>query len=280
MGLRIATNTMALNAQRRLGITRGNLDRSLEKLASGNRINHAGDDAAGLAISENLRAQIRGMGQARRNSSDGISMVQVAEGGLNEVSNMLIRMRELGIQAASDTIGDVERQFTDREFQALKQEIDRIANGTIYNGTSMLNGSAGIFEIQVGTHNNPILDRVVFNGERSDASLDALRLGGESVATKPGAQLSLAVIDDALVRVNSVRADLGALQNRLQSTLNNLAIQSENMSAANSRIRDTDMAEETSELTKQNILMQAGVSVLGQVNQTNQIAMKLLNNMG
>lgn len=280
MGLRIATNTMALNAQRRLGITRMQLDKSLEKLASGNRINHAGDDAAGLAISENLRAQIRGMAQARRNSSDGISMVQVAEGGLNEVSNMLIRMRELGIQAASDTVGDVERQFTDREFQALKQEIDRIANGTIYNGTSMLNGSAGIFEIQVGTHNNPILDRVVFNGERSDASLDALRLGGESVATKAGAQLSLAVIDDALVRVNSVRADLGALQNRLQSTSNNLAIQEENMAAANSRIRDTDMAEETSELTKQNILMQAGVSVLGQVNQTNQSAMKLLNGLG
>jgi flagellin len=263
MGLRIATNTTALNAQRTLGITRTNLDRSLEKLASGSRINHAGDDAAGLAISENLRAQIRGMRQAKRNALDGVSLIQVSEGGLNEISNMLIRLRELAIQAASDTIGDTERQFADREFQSLKQEIDRIANVTAFNGTPLLNGKAGIFEIQVGTHNNPILDRVVYNGERSDASLDSLKLGGESVATKQGSQLSLAVIDDSLIRVNSIRADLGAMQNRLQSTINNLSITDENLSAANSRIRDADMAEEVSEMTKQNILMQSGISVLG-----------------
>jgi flagellin len=139
-----------------------------------------------------------------------------------------------------------------------------------------LNGKAGIFEIQVGTHNNPILDRIVYNGERSDASLDALKLGGESVATKQGSQLSLAVVDDALIRVNSVRADMGALQNRLQSTINNLAISDENLSAANSRIRDTDFAEEVSEQTKNNILMQSGISVLGQANTTNQGALKLL----
>jgi flagellin len=141
-----------------------------------------------------------------------------------------------------------------------------------------LNGKAGIFEIQVGTHNNPILDRIVYNGERSDASVDALKLGGESVSTKQGAQLSLAVIDDALIRVNSIRADLGAMQNRLQSTINNLAISDENLSTANSRIRDTDMAEEVSEMTKQNVLMQAGISVLGQANATNQSALKLLTN--
>lgn len=276
MGLRIATNTTALNAQRVMGITRMNLDKSLERLASGSRINHAGDDAAGLAISENLRAQVRGIRQAKRNGLDGISLIQVSEGGLNEVGNMLIRLRELAIQSASDTIGDVERQFTDREFQALKQEIDRIANVTQFNGTPLLNGKAGIFEIQVGTKNNPILDRVVYNGERSDASLDALKLGGESTATKQGAQLSLAVIDDALIRVNSIRADLGALQNRLQSTINNLAISDENLSSANSRIRDTDLAEEVSEMTKQNILMQAGVAVLGQANNTNSSALKLL----
>jgi len=276
MGLRIATNTTALNAQRVMAITRANLDKSLEKLASGSRINHAGDDAAGLAISENLRAQIRGLRQARRNGQDGVSLIQVSEGGLNEISNILIRMRELSIQAASDTVGDVERQFTDREFQSLKQEIDRIANVTEFNGTPLLNGKAGIFEIQVGTHNNPILDRVVYNGERSDASLDAMKLGGESTATKQGAQLSLAVIDDALVRVNSIRADLGAMQNRLQSTIANLQISDENLSAANSRIRDTDMAEEVSEMTKNNILMQSGISVLGQANQTNSAALKLL----
>jgi flagellin len=259
-----------------MAITRNNLDKSLEKLASGSRINHAGDDAAGLAISENLKAQIRGMRQAKRNAQDGVSLIQVSEGGLNEVSNILVRLRELAIQAASDTIGDTERQFTDREYQSLKQEIDRIANVTAFNGTPLLNGKAGIFEIQVGTQNNPILDRVVYNGERSDASLDALKLGGESVATKQGAQLSLSVIDDALIRVNSIRADLGALQNRLQSTINNLAITDENLSAANSRIRDTDMAEEVSEMSKQNILMQAGISVLGQANSTNNSALQLL----
>lgn len=277
MGLRISTNTSALNAQRTMAQTRLALDKSLEKLSSGSRINHAGDDAAGLAISENLRAQIRGLRQAKRNAQDGVSLIQVSEGGLNEISNILIRLRELSIQAASDTIGDTERQFTDREYQALKQEVDRIANVTAFNGTPLLNGKAGIFEIQVGVQNNPILDRVVYNGERSDASLDALKLGGESVATKQGAQLSLAVIDDALIRTNSIRADLGALQNRLQSTINNLAISDENLSAANSRIRDTDFAEEVSEMTKNNILMQSGISVLGQANQTNTAALKLLS---
>jgi flagellin len=276
MGLRIATNVTSLNAQRQMAITRLNLDRSLEKLASGSRINHAGDDAAGLAISENLRAQLRGMRQAKRNAQDGLSLMQVSEGGLNEISNMLIRLRELSVQAASDTIGDTERQFTDREFQSLKQEIDRIANMTSFNGTPLLNGKVGILEIQVGTHNNPILDRVTYNGERADATLDALKLGGESLATKQGAQLSLTVIDDALIRVNSIRADLGAMQNRLQSTINNLAVTDENLATANSRIRDTDMAEEVSEMTKQNILMQAGISVLGQANSTNSHALKLL----
>lgn len=276
MGLRIATNVTSLNAQRQMAITRMNLDKSLERLASGSRINHAGDDAAGLAISENLRAQVRGLRQAKRNAQDGVSLIQVSEGGLNEISNMLIRLRELAIQAASDTIGDTERQFTDREFQSLKQEIDRIANMTAFNGTPLLNGKAGIFEIQVGTHNNPILDRVVYNGERADASLDSLKLGGESVATKQGAQLTLSVVDDALVRVNSIRADLGAMQNRLQSTINNLAITDENLTTANSRIRDTDMAEEVSEMTKQNILMQAGTAVLSQANNTNSHALKLL----
>ncbi len=276
MSLRIGTNVTALNAMRQMSVTRANLDRSLERMASGSRINHAGDDAAGLAISENLRAQIRGYRQAKRNAMDGVSLIQVSEGGLNEISNIVVRLRELAIQAASDTIGDTERQFADREFQSLKQEVDRIANVTSFNGTPLLNGKSGIFEIQVGVQNNPILDRIVYNGERADASLDSLKLGGESVATKQGAQLSLAVIDDSLIRVNGIRADLGAMQNRLQSTINNLAITDENLSSANSRIRDTDMAEETSELTKQNILMQSGISVLGQANQTNQAALKLL----
>jgi flagellin len=276
MGLRIATNVTAINAQRQMAKTRRHLDKALEQLASGSRINSAGDDAAGLAISESLRAQIRGLRQAKRNAQDGISLIQVSEGGLNELSEILIRLRELAIQAASDTIGDTERQFIDREFQSLKQEIDRIANVTQYNGIPLLNGRAGIFEIQVGIHNNPILDRVVYNGERADASLDALKLGGESVATKQGSQLGLTVIDDALIRVNAIRSDLGAIQNRLQSTVNNLAVNVENLESANSRVRDTDIAEAVSELTKRNILMQAGIAVLGHANNTNQAALKLL----
>ncbi len=276
MGLRINTNVASLAAMRTLNNTKNALDGSLERLSSGSRINRAGDDAAGLAISENLKASIRGFRQAKRNAQDGISLIQVTEGGLNEVSNMIVRLRELAIQAASDTIGDKERSFTDREFQALKSEMQRIADSTSFNGTEVLNGSAGIFEIQVGIHNNPMADRVVYNAESSNVTLETLGLVGESVATKIGAQTSLASLDNALYRVNSVRADLGAMQNRLQSTINSLAISDENLSAANSRIRDADLAQEVSEMTKNNILMQSGISVLGQANNQSQMALKLL----
>jgi len=276
MGLRINTNVASLAAMRTLNNTKNSLDGNLERLSSGSRINRAGDDAAGLAISENLKASIRGFRQAKRNAQDGISLIQVTEGGLNEVSNMIVRLRELSIQAASDTIGDKERSFTDREFQALKSEMQRIADSTSFNGTQVLNGSAGIFEIQVGIHNNPMSDRVVYNAEGSNVTLETLGLVGESVATKIGAQTSLASLDNALYRVNSVRADLGAMQNRLQSTINSLSISDENLSAANSRIRDADLAQEVSEMTKNNILMQAGISVLGQANNQSQVALKLL----
>ncbi|MEO5971616.1 MAG: flagellin [Bdellovibrionia bacterium] len=276
MGLRVNTNVASINGQRHLVITKTELDRSLERLASGNRINHASDDAAGLAISENLRASIRGMRQAKRNSQDGVSLVQVSEGGISEVTSILIRLRELAIQAASDTIGNVERGYVDREFQSLKQEVERVANVTEFNNTPLLNGRAGIMEIQVGIRNNAFLDRIVFNGEKSDVTLEALQLSGESVATKQSAQLSLAAIDGGINRVNSIRAELGALQNRLQSTINSQMVSDENMSAANSRIRDTDMAEEISEMTKANILMQSGVAVLGHANATSSLALKLL----
>ncbi len=276
MGLRIATNVTALNGLRQIASTKLNLDKSLERLASGSRINHAGDDAAGLAISENLRSSIQGIRQAKRNAQDGISLIQVSEGGINEVSNILIRLRELGIQAASDTISDTERQFADREFQSLKQELDRIANGTEFNGIPLLNGKAGIFEIQVGLRNNPILDRIIYDGTKSDTTLENLKLAAESVATKQGSQLTLSALDDALIHVNSVRADLGALQNRLQSTINSQSILYENLSTANSRIRDSDMAEEVSEMTKYNILVQSGVAVLGHANNNISAALKLL----
>ena len=277
MGLRIATNIPALAAMRTLSNTKNSLDGTLERLSSGSRINRAGDDAAGLAISENLRAQIRGMRQAKRNAQDGVSLIQVSEGGLNEISNMIIRLRELAIQAASDTIGDKERGFTDREFQALKSEIQRVSDTTSFNGNPLLNGRAGVFEIQVGTGNNPLADRLTYNAETANVTLDALGMVGESVATKVGAQTSLAALDEALIRVNSVRADLGAMQNRMQSTINSLAISDENLSAANSRIRDADLASEVSDMTKSNILMQAGISVLGQANNQAQAALKLLS---
>jgi flagellin len=266
-----------MSAMRTLGNTKQTLDSTLERLSSGSRINRAGDDAAGLAISENLRASIRGFRQAKRNAQDGISLVQVSEGGLNEISNMIIRLRELAIQAASDTIGDRERSFTDREFQALKSEIQRVAESTSFNGNPLLNGKAGVFEIQVGIQNSPINDRITYNAETANVTSEALGIVGESVASKVGAQTTLSVLDDALMKVNSVRADLGAMQNRLQSTTNSLAISDENLSAANSRIRDADLAHEVSEMTKGNILMQAGISVLGQANQQASSALKLLS---
>lgn len=276
MALVITTNVASLNAQKNLVGTTRAMDQSLARLSSGYRINQAADDAAGLAISENLRAQIRGLGQANRNANDGISLVQVAEGGLNEVSNMLIRLRELGVQAASDTIGDTERKFLDVEYQQLKQEIQRIAEVTTFNGYDLLNGTGGIMDIQVGINNDPFKDRISFNTSAANSTLEALGVMAESVATKEQAQNSLDVVDTAMVSVNAMRANFGAMQNRLQSTTNNLLIANENISAANSRIRDTDVAAESAELTRNTILKQAGISVLGQANQAQQMALKLL----
>lgn len=281
MGLRINTNVPSLIAQRNLRTTRGHLDRTLERLSSGSKINHAGDDAAGLAISESFRAQLRGLGQAERNAQDGISLVQVAEGAMAEISNILIRMRELGVQAASDTIGQTERQFLEVEYQQLLEEIDRIAQSTEYNRVPLLNGTAATFEVQVGTRNNPVIDRIrLFDSNAADVNVVALGINLASVADKTSAQNSLGAVDNALQSVTAIRAEFGAMQNRLQSVVNNIMISRENIAAANSRIRDTDMAEETSELTKQQILMQSGVSVLGQANTTIKTALQLLGQGG
>lgn len=276
MGLRIATNVNALNAQKSLYMTNANMNRSMARLSSGYRINQAADDAAGLAISENLKAQIRGLRQANRNANDGISLVQIAEGSLNEVSNMLVRLRELGVQASSDTIGDTERKFLDVEYQQLKSEVQRVTESTQYNGRELLNGSGGVIDIQVGTNNDSFKDRISFDSGAANATLDALGLTAEGLTSKQAAQVSLGVIDTAMTSVNAIRANFGAMQNRLQSTSNNLLIFDENMSAANSRIRDTDVAQESSEMTRNQIMLQAGMSVLGQANQVNQLALKLL----
>ena len=277
MGLRIATNVQALAAQRSLGTNHELQNRALERLSSGSRINRAGDDAAGLAISEKLKASIRSMKQATRNANDGISMVQVAEGAMNETSNILIRMRELSIQAASDTIGDTERGFVNKEVQALKSEIDRIGNSTEFNGTKLLNGEGPSLDIQVGIKNDPMNDRFQYMTGAFSAKVDALGLNNVSTETKESAQNNLMALDAAITHINENRSSLGALQNRLGSTINGLQVYRENLEGANSRIRDTDMAEETSELTKQNILTQANMSVLAQANQNPQLALKLLS---
>ena len=276
MGLRIATNVQSMNAQRNLAASNEKQASSLNKLSSGQRITKAGDDAAGLAISEKLKGSIRSMQQANRNANDGISLIQTAEGGINEVSNILLRLRELSVQAASDTIGDVERSFTDKEFQQLKSEISRISQVTKFNGRSLLNGTGETLDFQVGIENNPENDRLQYSTSLTDVTLGKLGLSETGVGNKAKAQENLAFIDSAIQQVNENRASLGALQNRLSSTVNNLGVATENLSAANSRIRDADLASETSELTKQSILAQAGTAVLAQANSSQNQALKLL----
>jgi len=280
MGFRIMTNISSVTGQRHMRNTRRLLDQSLERLSSGYRINKAGDDAAGLAISEKIRAKVRGLAQAQRNANDGISLIQVAEGGLNEIQNILIRMRELGVQSASDTIGPKERGYLDNEYQALKAETDRIANSTDFNGTQLLDGTGGTLDIQVNTGGENLLgvDRISFDAFKADANVDKLGLTDQNIDTKGGAQGTLAVIDGAIDYISSLRGDLGAIQNRLTSTINNIGISVENLSAANSRIKDVDIAEESSELTRNNILMQSGTSVLMQANQVPKMALQLLQN--
>ncbi|WP_417337093.1 flagellin [Halobacteriovorax marinus] len=276
MGLRINTNVQSLAAQRSLGNVKEEQGANLEKMASGSRINKASDDAAGLAISEKLKANIRGSQQAKRNAGDGISMIQTAEGGLNEVSNILVRLRELSVQAASDTVGDQERQFSDLEFQNLVQEVDRIAGSTKFNGRDLLTGEGETADFQVGIMNDDFNDRISYRPQDSAATADSIGIAGLSVGSKEGAQENLENIDAALNKINGNRANLGALQNRLQSTISNLDVKTENLSSANSRIRDTDIAQTSSELTKANILTSASTSVLAQANSSQNAALKLV----
>ena len=276
MGLRISTNIAAINAQRNLSSSQTNIQSSLEKLSSGSRINKAADDAAGLAISENLKAQIRSTRQASRNANDGISMVQTAEGGLNEIGNIVVRMRELGIQAASDTVSDVERGFVDKEVQQLKSELQRIASVTTWGKTKLLDGTTPTFDFQVGVYNNADEDRISFEASTNVATLDALNLDNLDYKSKDGARSALEHLDKAQENVNGMRSNLGALQNRLLSTVNNLGVSEENMSAANSRVRDTDMANTSAELTRNNIMLQASTSALAQANQSAQVALTLI----
>lgn len=276
MGLRINTNVQSLSAQSSMGKVELKKSDAMAKLSSGSRINKAGDDAAGLAISENLKANIRGSQQATRNAGDGISLIQTAEGGLNETSNILIRLRELSVQAASDTVGDTERKFADLEFQHLSQEVDRIASSTQFNGKKLLTGEGDNMEFQIGTMNDAKNDRLTYRPQDSSAKASDLGIDGLGVQSKASAQDNLEKIDKAINGVNGNRASLGALQNRLQSTISNLETRTENLAAANSRIRDTDVASESAELAKANILSAASVSVLSQANSNGSAALKLI----
>lgn len=276
MGLRINTNIQSLLAQRSLRINKDCQDRSMERLSSGSRINRAADDAAGLAISEKLKADIRCIKQATRNANDGISLMQVAEGGMTEVANILSRLRELSIQGASDTMGDRERLIVNKEVKELKDEVNRIASSIEYNGTKLLNGDTPYIEIQIGIRNNPMEDRFVIPSGRFLTSLEALAIEGINTETREDSRATIDKVDHAINRLSINRANLGAMQNRLYSTISNLGIYNENLAAANSRIRDTDMADETSELTKSNILSQSTVSILSQANQSPTQALKLL----
>jgi flagellin len=275
MGLRIATNVPSVNAQRQLSQNSGSIQTSMERLASGFRINKSSDDVAGLAISEKMRGQIRGLAQAQRNAQDGVSFVQVADGALGETSNLLIRIRELGTQAASDTVGEIERQFIDVEVQQLLTELDRISDTTEYSGTKLLNGSSAALDFHVGTgggENNIIS----FDAGKANASASALGVNGLGVGSKSDARKTLDTIDSALTKVGTMRANFGAIQSRMGATINNLAIYEENLSAANSRIRDADFAKEAADLAKNTIVQQASVATLSQANSNTALALKLL----
>ena len=276
MGFRINTNVSSIAAQRSLTVNNREAQNTLSQMSSGSRINKAADDAAGLAISEKMKAQMRSTAQANRNANDGISMIQTAEGGLDEISNMLTRLRELSIQSASDTVGDTERGFSNMEYQNLKQEIERISQVTEFNGTKLLDGQGEKLDFQIGTNNDDFQDRISYDVQNTNASIASLGIDSIGVDSKEGAQTSLKVIDDAIEKVSGQRASLGAIQNRLTSTSNNLEIANENLSAANSRIRDVDYAEVAAANAKNNILGQAGTSVLAQANAQGQNALRLI----
>jgi len=276
MAMVINTNVMAINAQRNLSNTTASLSTSMARLSSGKRITAAKDDASGLAISEKLKAQIRGLGQAERNANDGISLVQTAEGAMDEISNMLIRMRELAIQAANGTTDSNQKGFLNTEFTQLATEITRIADATSFNSASLLNGDTSIV-LQVGIGTSANIDQM--SVQFKDVSADTTYMGNLSSASIASTSMALSAIggiDTAITNLSEQRGKLGALQNRLSSTVRNLATTRENLSASNSRIRDVDVADESVAMTRSQILMQAGSSVLAQANQIPSMALSLI----
>jgi len=274
MALTINTNVASLNAQRNLGSSQNSLKTSMQRLSSGLRINSAKDDAAGLAISDRMTSQIRGLNQAVRNANDGISMAQTAEGALQETTNLLQRMRELAVQSSNGTNTTSDRASLDAEFQQLTAEIDRIAGSTSFNSQNILDGTFATgseIVFQVGADNGQTISVAI-----ASAGTTGLGVDTNTVSTFDQAQAAISAIDSAISTVDTIRGDLGAVQNRLESTIANLSNVSENVAAARSRILDADIAQETSNMTKMNILQQAGTSILAQANQAPQLALSLL----
>lgn len=274
MGLRINTNVPSISAQRQLGVNQKRLTHAQQAIASGSRIVNAADDAAGLSISENIRGQLGGIKQARNNAFNAQSVVQISEGGLNEISNILIRLRELGVQAASDTVSDVERAFLDTEAQQLIEEADRIAKTTRFGNKQLLDGNSEELEFHVGPFAGD--ENVVRFNLEADATASTLGIDGLAVGDKGDARSTLEAVDEAIVQIGKMRSDFGAVQSRLNSTINNLDIQNENLSAARSRINDADIAHESAEIASASILNQASVGVLAQANQNGGAALRLI----
>jgi flagellin len=275
MGLRIYNNVEAQNAHRQLSNTNAKLSGTMERLSSGLRINRAADDAAGLAVSEEMRTQIRGMKVASRNALDGVSLVQVADGALGGVNDMLQRIRDLAVQAANGTLTDQQRGNLDQEVQSVVAEMARVASDTEFNGIKILSGSvataACAVTLQVGANGSQVIAFTIATMTASD-----LGISGVAVSTSASATAAIASIDAAIRNVNSQRASMGAIQNRLEQTISRLDLTSENLQAAESRIRDADMASEMIDFTRNQILQQSGTAMLAQANQAPQSILRLL----
>ncbi len=275
MGLRINTNVQSIASQHRLEESQDALKNTQNRLSSGSRIVRPMDDAAGLAISESLRATMRATAQNIKNAHDGFYVLQTADGALNEITNVVIRMKELATQASSDTNGDRERLYLDKEYQQLKSELDRISETTLFNGRPLINGEGGTISIQVGPNNQEEKDRILVS-TNFEVNLNTLGLSDFQIGDADGARGTLEQTQRALDKIADVRGEIGAAESRLNSGISALKYYEENTSAAFSQIRDADVAHETSELTKHNILSQAGTAVLAQANSAPQLALKLL----
>ncbi len=274
MGLRVTTNMASIAAQRSLSMQTKRQEHSAQALASGSRIVRAADDAAGLAISENMKADLRGTAQARSNADNASSAMQVGEGGLSEMTNLMTRLRELGVQSASDSIGDKERVYLQQEATSLTEEISRISQTTSFGDKKLLDGSNPQFDFHVGSSGQK--ENIITYKAEGNATPDELNLSSIDVTSKSGARELLGHLDSALEKVNKMRAAFGAMQSRLESTVNGLDVRSENLAAAKSRITDADIAKESSEMASATMLQSASISVLAQANQQPYSAMKLL----